>query len=150
MGIKLRDATTADDAVCGQIVGKAASGAVYAERLPHARSLFADTSPLPRDDRHRLIASLDGKPVGFADFRDDGHIKYLFVDPAAQGCGAGMALIDAVQARTGVIAVHVLAVNDAGIAWYVRRGFRIVDGWLEPLHGKDVVWLRLVRDNAVT
>ncbi|MEQ9642177.1 MAG: GNAT family N-acetyltransferase [Alphaproteobacteria bacterium] len=149
MTIVLREASADDDEICGRIVGAAAGGAVYAERLPHARAIFADTSPLTRAGRHRLIATLDGKPVGFADFRDDGHIKYLFVDPAAQGRGAGATLVDAVQARTGAIAVHVLALNDVGIAWYLRRGFRVVGGWIEPLRDTDAVWLRLVRGSAV-
>lgn len=88
--------------------------------------------------------------MGFADHRDDGHVKYLFVLPAAQGSGAGTALLDAVQARTGRVSVHVLAVNDTGIAWYLRRGMKVTDAWIEPLAGMPAVWLRLERDDDVT
>jgi hypothetical protein len=55
-----------------------------------------------------------------------------------------------VQACTGAIAVHVLAVNDIAIAWYLCRGLEVVDGWVEPLAGRDAAWLRLVRPGAVT
>lgn len=150
MPLTIRDGNDADDAACGRIVGHAGGGAVYAARLPHAHAVFADTSPLGRDGRRRLVAELDGRPAGFADYRDDGHVKYLFVDPAAQGQGAGRALLDAVAARAGAVSVHVLAVNDAAVAWYLRRGLKVVDGWIEPVAGQDAVWLRLVRAGGVT
>jgi ribosomal protein S18 acetylase RimI-like enzyme len=150
MSLLIREGGDGDDAACGQIVGRAAGTAVYAARLPHARALFADTSPLARDGRRRLVAELDGRPIGFADYRDDGHVKYLFVDPATQGHGAGVALLDAVQARAGAVSVHVLAVNDVAVAWYLRRGLKVVDGWIEPLAGQDAVWLRLARVGGVT
>jgi GNAT superfamily N-acetyltransferase len=145
--IVIREGSSKDDAVCGRVVGAAAGGSVYAERLPHARALFEDVSALPLEGKLRLIAEIDGKSVGFADYTvAKGHIKYLFVLPGAQGGGAGSALLDAVQARVGgPISVHVLAVNDTGVLWYLRRGFRVVDGWAEPLEGQTAAWLRLMR-----
>ena len=118
----IRDGSSKDDAVCGRIVGAAAGGSVYAERLPHARAMFEDVSALPLEGKLRLVAEIDGMPVGFADYTAaKGHIKYLFVLPGAQGSGAGTALLDGVQTRArGPISVHVLAVNDAGILWYTR------------------------------
>ena len=147
MSIVIRDGSGKDDAVCGRIVGAAAGSSVYAERLPHARALFEDVSALALEGKLRLIAEIDGQPVGFADYTAaKGHIKYLFVLPGAQGSGAGSALLDAVQARVkGPISVHVLAVNDVGILWYLRRGFKVVDGWAEPFEGADAAWLRLTR-----
>lgn len=147
MTIVIREGSGEDDAVCGRIVGAAAGGSVYAERLPHARALFEDVSALPIEGKLRLIAKFDDKPVGFADYTAaKGHIKYLFVLPGNQGRGGGTALLDAVQARVGgPISVHVLAVNDTGILWYLRRGFRVVDGWAESLEGQTAAWLRLVR-----
>jgi GNAT superfamily N-acetyltransferase len=147
MTVMIRGGSAKDDAACGRIIGAAAGGSIYAERLPHARALFEDISSLPLQGRLRLIAELDGKPVGFADYTAaKGHIKYLFTSPGAQGGGAGTALLDAVQERVGgAISIHVLAVNDVGILWYLRRGFRIVDGWAEPLEGMMAAWLRLVR-----
>ncbi len=150
MSLIVRDGSAKDDAVCGRIVGAAARTSVYAERLPHARALFEDVSALALDGRLRLIAELNAQPVGFADFTAaKGHIKYLFVRPGAQGSGAGSALLDTVQERVGgEISVHVLAVNDVGILWYLRRGFRVVDGWAEPLEGEMAAWLRLTRSHA--
>jgi len=151
MTLVIRDGSTEDDAVCGTIVGAAAGTSVYAYRLPHARSLLEDTSPLELDGRLRLIAEIGGRPVGFADYTAaKGHVKYLFVDPEAQGSGAGSALLDAVQDRVGgPISVHVLAVNDTGILWYLGRGFRVVDGWAELFEGVNAAWLRMVRDAPV-
>ena len=60
-------------------------------------------------------------------------MKYLFVFPHIQGSGAGAALLDEVQTKVaGPISIHVLAVNDVGVLWCLRRGFRGVDGWAEP------------------
>ena len=147
MSLVIRDGTGKDDAVCGRILGAAAGGSVYAERLPHARALFEDFSPLSLSGKLRLIAEIDGRPVGFADYTvAKGHIKYLFVLPGTQGNGAGTALLAGVQDHVeGPISVHVLAVNDIGILWYLRRGFRVVDGWAEPFEGKTAAWLKLVR-----
>jgi GNAT superfamily N-acetyltransferase len=147
VSVVIRDGSGKDDAVCGRIVGAAAGSSVYAERLPHARALFEDVSALALEGKLRLIAEIEGRPVGFADYTAaKGHIKYLFVLPGAQGSGAGSALLDAVQARAeGPISVHVLAVNDVGILWYLRRGFKVVDGWAEPLEGMTAAWLRLTR-----
>ena len=147
MSVVIRDGSGKDDAVCGRIVGAAAGSSVYAERLPHARALFEDVSALALEGKLRLIAEIEGRPVGFADYTAaKGHIKYLFVLPGAQGSGAGSALVDAVQARSGdAISVHVLAVNDVGILWYLRRGFKVVDGWAEALEGVTAAWLRLTR-----
>lgn len=147
MTLVIREGSGKDDAVCGRIVGATASASIYADRLPHARGLFEDVSALALDGKLRFIAELDGQAVGFADYTAaKGHIKYLFVLPGAQGSGAGSALLDAVQARSGgAISVHVLAVNDVGILWYLRRGFKVVDGWAEPLEGVTAAWLRLTR-----
>jgi GNAT superfamily N-acetyltransferase len=150
MTIIIRAGLPADDARCGEIVGAAAAASAYAARLPHARRALADTSPLPAEGRRRLIAQRADRVVGFADHRDDGHIKLLFVEPAAQGRGAGAALLDAVARRTGRLSVHCLAVNDAALAWYLGRGFRVAGGWLESFHGRDAVWLRLERDALPT
>jgi GNAT superfamily N-acetyltransferase len=145
--ITIRNGFEADNAVCGRIVGTAAGASVYAERLPHAQMLFEDVSALPLDGKLRLIAEIAGEPAGFADFTlAKSHIKYLFVLPGAQGGGIGSALLDTVQELAGgAISVHVLAVNDVGFLWYLRRGFRVVNGWAEPFEGKVTAWLRLVR-----
>jgi ribosomal protein S18 acetylase RimI-like enzyme len=145
--VLVRDGSARDDAVCGRIVGAASGTSVYAARLPHARALFEDVSALTLDGKLRLIAEIGGQAVGFADYTAaKGHIKYLFVLPGAQGSGAGTALLDAVQSRVGgKISVHVLAVNDVAILWYLRRGFRVVDGWAEALEGETAAWLRLTR-----
>jgi ribosomal protein S18 acetylase RimI-like enzyme len=145
--LSVREGTSDDDAICGHIVGAAASAAVYAPRLPHAAGALADVSPVELDGRSRMVAVIAGQVIGFADYRaKDGHIKYLFVHPHAQGTGAGRALVDAVQARVaGSISVNVLAVNDQGILWYLRRGFAVTGGWEEPFEGVPAAWLRMER-----
>jgi ribosomal protein S18 acetylase RimI-like enzyme len=148
--VSVRPGGPADDAACGQIIGRAGTASVFFDRLPHARSLFIDRSPLAQEGRSRLMAELDGEPVGFAEFRPgDGHVKYLFVLPDRQGLGIGAALLDAVQAAVGgPVSVHVLAVNDAGILWYLRRGFVVGGGFAEPLEGRPAAWIRMVRAAA--
>ncbi|MBM84814.1 MAG: hypothetical protein CMM47_02175 [Rhodospirillaceae bacterium] len=148
MSLVIRAGTSADDAICGRMAGAAARSSTYAARLPHARTLLEKTSPFDLDGRLRMVAEFEGRPIGFADYTiAKGHVKFLFIDPAAQGIGAGTALLNAIQEQvSGPISVHVLTVNDIGILWYLSRGFRVVDGWAERFEGKDAAWLRLVRD----
>ena len=56
MTVLIRAGTVGDDAACGEIVGTAGNAAIYAGRLPHARDVFSDTSPLTDGGRQRLIA----------------------------------------------------------------------------------------------
>ena len=151
MSMVIRAGTSADDTVCGQIVGAATGSSIYIARRSHARAFLEDNSPLDLCGRLRLVAEFEGRPIGFADYTiAKGHVKFLFVDPTNQGQGAGTALLKTIQEQvSGPISVHVLAINDTGILWYFRRGFRVVDGWAESLQGDNTVRLRLVRDNMV-
>ena len=148
MNLIIRPGTSADNTVCGRIFGEAAGSSIYAARLPHARALLENTSPFDLEGRLRLVAEFQGRPIGFADYTTaKGHVKFLFIQPTAQGNGAGTALLNAIQEQvSGPMSVHVLAVNDTGILWYLRRGFRVVDGWAKSFDGEEALWLRLVRD----
>ena len=95
-----------------------------------------------------MIAEINGKAIGFADYTaNKGHVKYLFVFPHIRGSSAGTSLLDAVQAKVPEpISIHVLAVNDVGILWYLRLGSRVSGSWAEPFEGEMAAWLKLVRD----
>ncbi|WP_299616266.1 GNAT family N-acetyltransferase [Pelagibius sp.] len=146
----LREGDVGDDAACGAIVGAAASTSAYAPRVPHAAALLGDRSPLSQAGRHRIVAEAGGQVLGFVEFLQDqteggGHVKYLFVQPEAQGRGLGDALLAAAEAAIeGTVTLNVLSVNDRGLRWYMRRGYRIVEGNLEEdWEGGPAIWLTL-------
>ncbi|WP_299397781.1 GNAT family N-acetyltransferase [Pelagibius sp.] len=148
--LRLRDGGARDDADCGRIVGAAAATSAYAPRVPHAARLLGDRRPLAQEDRQRIVAEQGTRSVGFVEFRASaqeagGHIKYLFVDPAAQGRGVGSALLEAAERRLGMpITLTVLSVNDHGLRWYMARGYRIAGGQLEAdWEGGPAIWLTL-------
>jgi GNAT superfamily N-acetyltransferase len=148
MPLVLRPGEPRDMASCGEIISAASRASVIHERMPGLRDLFEDSRPLAPDGRDRLVAEQSGRVAGFADYEPvRGHIRYLFVDPARQGSGIGAALVDAVQAACGgPVSVNCFAANDVSLAWYLRRGFEVETGWLDPdWHGVETVWLRLVR-----
>lgn len=158
--LRLRKGGAEDDVACGQIVGAAAATSAYAPRVPHAARLLGDRRPLAQDDRQRIVAEQGTRPVGFVEFRANapganapgpnaqeagGHVKYLFVDPAAQGRGVGAMLLEAAEQRLGTpITLTVLSVNDRGLRWYMARGYRIAGGQLEAdWEGGPAIWLTL-------
>ncbi|WP_420345656.1 GNAT family N-acetyltransferase [Pelagibius sp.] len=153
--LHLRPGGAQDDAACGRIVGAAAATSAYAPRAPHAAPLLGDRSPLAQEDRQRIVAERAGRPVGFVEFRENGpkaggkasggHVKYLFVEPAEQGRGAGAALLRrAEEALGGAVSLTVLSVNDRGLRWYMKRGYRVTEGRLEAdWEGGPAVWLTL-------
>ncbi|MCH7931562.1 MAG: GNAT family N-acetyltransferase [Proteobacteria bacterium] len=146
MPIHIRPATDADDARCGEII--ASANGELAERVPHARAVLEDGSPLPRDGRERLIAEVEGKAVGFVDFEPDGYIKYLFVAQRHHRRGAGSALLAAAERAIGAPTyLSVFAVNDRALRFYMERGYRIVGGEVEEdWHGGPVVRIELRND----
>lgn len=149
IGVTLRAAAPADDAACGRLISAATLAAPTAARLPHARALFEDVSPMaPRGGTRLVAVDADDDVLGFADFDTArGYIHYLFVAPEAQGGGIGTALLDAAQAACGgrAVALSCWAVNDAALAWYLRHGFAITGGGLKELAGQPVVSLALTR-----
>ncbi|HIC81877.1 MAG TPA: GNAT family N-acetyltransferase [Kiloniellaceae bacterium] len=171
--LRLRKGGAEDDAACGQIVGAAAATSAYAPRVPHAAQLLGDRRPLAQEDRQRILAERGSRPVGFVEFRPNaqgadaqgaeaqpaeaqsagalgagGHVKYLFVDPAAQGQGVGAALLEAAEQALGApVTLTVLSVNDSGLRWYMGRGYRIAGGQLEAdWEDGPAIWLTLKKD----
>ena len=153
--VELREGDAGDDAACGRLIGAAAATSAYAPRVPQAAALLGDRSPLAQEDRRRIVAEQAGRLLGFVEFnvrpaapgkaQCGGHVKYLFVDPAAQGSGVGSALLEAAEtAISGPVSLSVLSVNDRGLRWYMKRGYRVSEAKAEEdWEGGLAVWLTL-------
>lgn len=73
----------------------------------------------------RVVAMGGGVPVGFGSLREDGQVAGIYVDPEAQGSGAGRVLLEAVEqlARSrGMKALELNATLNA-VGFYERMGF---------------------------
>ncbi len=144
--ITLRRGMPEDDEVCGRLVSAATLASVFAPRIPFARPLFEDDTPLAPDGHERIVAEIGGRVIGFLDYDPaNRYVKYLFVDPDRQGCGAGSALLTRCeQAVAGPVTLSTLSANDLGLRWFLRRGYHIIGGRLdENWHGGPVVWIFL-------
>jgi len=88
------------------------------------------------------------QPQGFIALIDN-HIGGLFVDPAAQRCGVGRALVEHAAGRLGTLTVDVYERNATAIAFYRRCGFLPVDRRDRDEEGRDFALLTLRRDELV-
>jgi ribosomal protein S18 acetylase RimI-like enzyme len=148
----IREGVPADAAACGEIAGLAGRSGAYAARLPFARDALEATSPLPAEGRRRLVAERGARIVGLLDLEPErGYVRYLFVDPAAQGRGVVTRLLAAAEAAGApALTAQTLSVNPTALRFFLRRGFRITGSRPEDWNGGRVVWLHLLRDRRRT
>jgi putative acetyltransferase len=73
-----------------------------------------------------LVATIEGKPVGFAALKGTDHIEMLFVHPVAAGQGVGAMLYDALEKLAGARQAKRLTVDASDTAedFFRRRGFQ--------------------------
>ena len=147
MNIILRNGNSLDDPICGQIMSSASKKSEEINWLKIAQNPNRKGISHPLFSNLRLIAILDGQPVGFTDYLiSKCHIKHLFVDPQFQVKGIGTALLNSAQQKVqNTISVNVLCVNESAILWYIQRGFIITNCWQENFEGRKVTWLKLSR-----
>lgn len=75
-----------------------------------------------KPDRAVFVAEVEGRVVGYASVRDDGHLRTLYVDPVAQGAGVGTQLLAAAE-EAGARELEVFAANGHGVRFYEARGW---------------------------
>lgn len=81
----------------------------------------------------RLVVADADAILGFA-LATGGHLDMLFVDPAAQGSGAGRALLADAEAR-GAVSLECFRANAAARRFYERAGWHLVRGYARPFAG---------------
>ena len=64
-----------------------------------------------------------------------GEMDQLCVAPRAQGAGAARALLDALKARHGTVALAVNRDNGRALRFYRREGFRVTGESVNPISG---------------
>jgi putative acetyltransferase len=79
---------------------------------------------LPANDL--WVAEVEGTLAGFIAFRE-GWVNHLYVAPQFQGRGVGSTLLEVAQRRSPTLQLWAFEVNRPAIAFYERRGFRIVE-----------------------
>lgn len=104
--------------------------AVLAERSPaFFAARFAECWP-----RLRLADSF-GDILGFS-LVTAGHLEMLFIDPTAQGCGAGSALLSDAELR-GTTSLESFRDNTPARRFYERHGWRPTRTYTRPFAGRD-------------
>lgn len=117
------------------------------------------TEPITDDDTVFLVATVDGRVVGYASTGPTGPnrpddvagLHSIYVHPDRWGDGVGSALLDACVARLRDrgferLVLRVLDGNDVGIGFYRARGFECVDETTTELAGRSVDELVFARD----
>ena len=146
---RIRDGEARDDAVRGRIISRATLAGPLGDRLPHARALFADASPLGarrppppggarRGARGRRLRRLRSRPSP---------CPSSLRRPPATGRRHRPALLEAVETRVAApaLGLNCFAANDAALSWYLAHGFEIYGGAMTDLAGKPVVEIHLRR-----
>ena len=150
MKITLRHGSSLDDTICQSIMDLALDDAAITD--PETRSSIEHQNRfrLPKLGGRRLIASIDRKDVAFVDYLiAKQHIKYLFVHPKYQRKGIGTRLLTLAQEQIkDAISVNVLSINEKAVLWYLGRGFKVSNRWLEHFNGKKTAWLKLTRSDV--
>lgn len=143
----VRRGASGDDAPCGGVVASALAATPCATRLPHARKVFEDDSPLGIEKgEERLVAVVDGVVLGFVDYVVEcGRIRRLYVRRDRQNRGIGSALLKRAEAACGgTTYVSTPAANDKAVLWYLEKGYRIVTHErVEDWYGGPVWWVKL-------
>jgi GNAT superfamily N-acetyltransferase len=142
----IRLATPLDDGPCGIIASAALMASDLPSVLAKARPIFEDHSPFPAEHGIRLIAEVEGNPIGFIDYSAiTFHIHYLFVHPAFQSMGIGSQLSDSVhRSLAGFVTVSTLSANLRSLDFFKGRGyFEIHRSSQQNWHGEVVQWIRL-------
>jgi phosphinothricin acetyltransferase len=156
--IRIRDATEADLPDILAITNQAIIETVAVWTIVPAT--LESRSAWFHDRRSRgfpvLVAEAEGAVIGFASFGDfrpwDGYLHSvehsLYVAPAAQGRGAGRALLAALTGRATAMGKHVMiggieAGNAASIGLHRRAGF-VEAGTLREVGRKFDRWLDLL------
>ncbi len=80
------------------------------------------------------VAEAGGLVVGFS-LVSGTHLDMLFIDPAAQGTGAGRALLDEAVAR-GVGSLECFRANAPARRFYERAGWVVTRGYSRPFAGR--------------
>lgn len=94
---------------------------------------FVDRFTARLDDMR--VACAGGAAVGFS-LVTGSHLDMLFVDPAAQGTGAGKALLDEAVAR-GTRTLECFAANHAARRFYERQGWRLARSYARVFAGDE-------------
>lgn len=131
----VRPAALADVAATAEV-----AAASYAAAF--APILGADARRTPESFVPRFEASLArlrvaearGRVVGFS-LATGTHLDMLFIDPAAQGTGAGQALLAEVVSR-GVCSLECFRANAPARRFYERAGWVVTRGYSRPFAGR--------------
>ena len=150
MKITLRHGSSLDDIICQDLMRLALDDTAIADLENRSSAENLNRFRLAKLRGRRLIANVDTRDVAFVDYLiAKQHIKYLFVHPRYQRKGIGANLVDLAQEQIkGTISVNVLSINEKAVLWYLGRGFKVSNRWLEHFNGKKTAWLKLTRSDV--
>ncbi|WP_417516087.1 GNAT family N-acetyltransferase [Minwuia sp.] len=155
----LRPWTAADARACLRVFRRAVSvGAAHAYSVPqrHAWSRIPYSFDRWRQRQARnltlVCATCDGTLAGFTEYRADGHVHMLHVDPAFTRRGIGMALLRAGDAILTARGVHHRSTWASHVSKpvFARAGFTATGYRLAPAADQRLLTWRMVRRGGVS
>tara|TARA_Y200000002_G_scaffold140720_1_gene116126 strand:+ start:44 stop:523 length:480 start_codon:yes stop_codon:yes gene_type:complete len=147
MKITLRHGTSLDDIICQNLMELALDDTAFSDLESRSSTENPKRFQLAKLGGRRLIASVGSTDVAFVDYLiAKQHVKYLFVHPKYQRKGIGAKLLNLAQEQIkDAISVNVLCINERAVLWYLGRGFKVSNCWLERFNGRKTAWLKLTR-----
>jgi putative acetyltransferase len=126
-----------DDIAALAAVASASYRAAFAAILPATELARRDAASFVARFTERMtdmrVAESGGAVMGFS-LVTDLHLDMLFVDPVAQGTGAGKALLDEAVAR-GTRTLECFRDNHAARRFYERQGWRLERAYARDFAG---------------
>lgn len=153
MTLAIRPATPADAPALLRLFRRAvrigAAGAyTIAQRRAWAPGRIGPKGWRVRQNRMTtLVAEIDGRIAGFTEFRGDGHVHMLHVDPAFARRGVARALLaagDAALDARGAVRRSTWASRGSRPV-FERAGYRATGSILAPRRGQRLISFRMVR-----
>jgi GNAT superfamily N-acetyltransferase len=120
----IRPATRDDAPAISDVFVRARDEMAYLPRIPEDDRPLLDGWFLERAEL--WVAEEEGRVVGFAGVSGD-ELTHLYVDPPAQNCRVGTALLEHVnRLRPERLELWVFQKNEGARRFYKRHGFRLV------------------------
>jgi ribosomal protein S18 acetylase RimI-like enzyme len=122
--IALRPGRSQDMAACAGVLNRWIDDTDWMPRLHSPEAVVAHYQTTVFAGRRNLVATADGKVIGFAAMSGDGYVTAFYLDRAYRGRGIGRMIMDQIKVELGdTVSLWTFAANIPAQGFYRAQGF---------------------------